>query len=56
MKMREEIDAMRVIGLNPLYVLVVPRILALMLVLPLLSFIASISAMFGRYADLVDLF
>jgi phospholipid/cholesterol/gamma-HCH transport system permease protein len=47
MKMREEIDAMRVIGLNPMRVLVVPRILALMLILPLLTFIANIAATLG---------
>ena len=41
MKMREEIDALRVMGLDPIEVLVVPRILALMIALPLLTFIAA---------------
>lgn len=47
MKMREEIDALRVMGLDPIEVLIVPRILALVIGLPLLTFIASISALFG---------
>ena len=47
MKMREEIDALRVMGLDPIDVLVVPRVLALILSLVLLTFIADISAIFG---------
>jgi phospholipid/cholesterol/gamma-HCH transport system permease protein len=47
MNMREEIDALRVMGLDPIEVLVVPRILALIIGLPLLTFIANISALFG---------
>jgi len=47
MKMREEIDALRVMGLDPIEVLVVPRILALMIALPLLTFIADIAGLFG---------
>ncbi|GGH26683.1 ABC transporter permease [Alsobacter metallidurans] len=47
MKMREEIDALRVMGLDPIEVLVVPRILALMLALPLLTFLANIAGLFG---------
>lgn len=47
MNMREEIDALRVMGLDPIEVLVVPRILALIIGLPLLTFIADISALFG---------
>jgi len=47
MKMREEIDAMHVIGLRPMDVLVLPRLIALMLALPILTFIADISALFG---------
>jgi len=47
MKMREEIDALRVMGLDPVDVLIVPRIIALMLALPLLTFIADIAALFG---------
>ncbi|PWB82475.1 MAG: ABC transporter permease [Methylocystaceae bacterium] len=47
MKMREEIDALRVMGLSPMEVLVAPRILALIVALPLLTFIADMSALFG---------
>ncbi len=47
MKMREEIDALRVMGLSPMEVLVTPRILALIVALPLLTFIADMAALFG---------
>ncbi|MBM3609787.1 MAG: MlaE family lipid ABC transporter permease subunit, partial [Alphaproteobacteria bacterium] len=47
MKMREEIDALRVMGLDPIEVLVLPRILALIISLPILTFLADISALFG---------
>ncbi|SEN55848.1 phospholipid/cholesterol/gamma-HCH transport system permease protein [Loktanella fryxellensis] len=47
MKMREEIDAMRTLGLDPVAVLVVPRVLALMLMLPALGFIADLSGLLG---------
>ncbi len=47
MKMREEIDAMRTLGLDPMEVLVVPRVLALMVVLPILTFIGSIMCLIG---------
>jgi phospholipid/cholesterol/gamma-HCH transport system permease protein len=47
MKMREEIDALRVMGLDPMEVLVVPRIVALIITLPLLTFLADMAAIFG---------
>lgn len=47
MKMREEIDAMRTLGLDPVTILVVPRVLALMLMLPALGLIADISGLLG---------
>jgi phospholipid/cholesterol/gamma-HCH transport system permease protein len=47
MKMREEIDAMRTLGLDPIEVLVLPRMLALVIVLPLLGFVADIMGLFG---------
>ncbi len=58
MKMREEIDALRVMGLSPTEVLVVPRVLALMVAVPLLTFVADMAALFGGllvcwgYADI----
>jgi phospholipid/cholesterol/gamma-HCH transport system permease protein len=47
MKMREEIDAMRTLGIDPIETLVLPRILALVLVLPLLVFVADIMCLAG---------
>jgi len=47
MKMREEIDALRVIGMSAVEVLVVPRILALMIAIPILTFLANLAALFG---------
>ncbi len=47
MKMREEIDALTVIGLNPIGVLIFPRLVALTVALPLLTIIANFSALFG---------
>jgi len=47
MKMREEIDAMRTLGLDPAMILFVPRILALLLMLPILGLIADVSGLFG---------
>jgi phospholipid/cholesterol/gamma-HCH transport system permease protein len=47
MKMREEIDALRVMGLDPVEVLIVPRFLALLLALPLLTFVADMAAIAG---------
>ena len=47
MKMREEIDAMRTLGLDPVTILVVPRTLALILMLPVLGVIANFSGLIG---------
>ena len=47
MKMREEIDALRTMGLNPVDVLMLPRITALVCALPILTFLGSMSALFG---------
>jgi phospholipid/cholesterol/gamma-HCH transport system permease protein len=47
MKMREEVDALRVIGLDPIEVLVLPRLLALVVAMPILTFIANFAAVFG---------
>jgi phospholipid/cholesterol/gamma-HCH transport system permease protein len=47
MKMREEIDALSTMGLDPIEVLVLPRILALMCALPILTFIGSVAALYG---------
>lgn len=47
MKMREEVDALKVIGLNPISVLILPRLIALVISLPLLTFIANMAALGG---------
>jgi phospholipid/cholesterol/gamma-HCH transport system permease protein len=47
MKMREEIDAMRTLGLDPLQILVVPRVLALLITLPLLGIMANFAGLLG---------
>jgi len=47
MKMREEVDAMRTLGLDPMDMLVVPRVLALVVMLPLLTFIANMMGLLG---------
>lgn len=47
MKVTEEIDAITTLGLSPLAVLVIPRLLALLLALPLLVFIGNIAGLAG---------
>ncbi len=47
MKLTEEIDAMRTIGVSPMQALVLPRVLASVLMLPLLGFFASLMAIIG---------
>ena len=47
MKMREEIDALSTMGLDPVEVLILPRIIALVFALPILSFIGSMAALYG---------
>ncbi len=47
MKMREEVDAMRTLGIDPIDTLVMPRVLALVVALPLLTFIGDIMGLAG---------
>jgi phospholipid/cholesterol/gamma-HCH transport system permease protein len=47
MKLTEEIDAMRTIGVSPISALVIPRMAAAILMMPLLGFYATIMAMIG---------
>jgi len=47
MKIREEIDALSVLGLDPMEVLVLPRVIALMVMLPVLAFIGAMLGMIG---------
>lgn len=50
MKMNEEIDAMRTLGIDPVEALIVPRILALVLTLPILALLADIAGLVGGAA------
>lgn len=47
MKLTEEVDAMRIIGVAPMEALVLPRVLATMLMMPLLGFYSAIIAIIG---------
>jgi phospholipid/cholesterol/gamma-HCH transport system permease protein len=47
MKMREEIDALSTMGLDPVSVLILPRVLALIVALPILAFLGSLAALYG---------
>jgi phospholipid/cholesterol/gamma-HCH transport system permease protein len=47
MKIGEEIDAMRTLGLDPIEVLVVPRLIAMLLMLPALAFIGNLLGILG---------
>jgi phospholipid/cholesterol/gamma-HCH transport system permease protein len=47
MKSREEVDAIRTLGMDPVDLLVIPRVLALLTMLPLLTFVAMIAGLLG---------
>lgn len=47
MKSREEIDAIRTLGLDEIEVLVIPRLIALLITLPLLTFLATVAGLAG---------
>ncbi|VXA99070.1 MlaE family ABC transporter permease [Pseudomonas sp. 8O] len=47
MKANEEIDAIRTLGLSPIELLVLPRVFAMLIALPILTFIAMLSGMLG---------
>jgi phospholipid/cholesterol/gamma-HCH transport system permease protein len=47
MKMREEIDALRTMGFDPVEVLVLPRIVALIVAVPILTFLGAMAALYG---------
>lgn len=47
MKSRQEVDAMRAIGIDPITALVAPRVLALLITFPLLVFFADAAGLFG---------
>jgi len=47
MRLAEEVDAMRIIGISPMESLVLPRVMATVIMLPLLGFYASLLALLG---------
>jgi len=47
MKAREEIDAIQTLGLDPIDLLVIPRVVALLIMLPLLTFVAMMAGLAG---------
>src|SRR5258708_31698793 len=47
MKMREGIDALRTMGFDPIEVLILPRMLALIIALPILAFLRAMAALYG---------
>jgi phospholipid/cholesterol/gamma-HCH transport system permease protein len=57
MQVSEEVDALRTMGLDPMEVLVIPRVAALIITLPILTFFADLMGLLGgglMYAVLVD--
>jgi phospholipid/cholesterol/gamma-HCH transport system permease protein len=47
MKMTQEVDAMKVMGVDPFEALVFPRVAALLLTMPLLTFVATVAGLMG---------
>ena len=47
MMMREEIDALRTMGFDPVEVLILPRVLVLIIAVPVLTFLGSMAALYG---------
>lgn len=47
MRMNQEVDAMQVMGVSPFQALVIPRLAALVLMLPLLTFVGMLAGFFG---------
>lgn len=47
MRMREEVDALRTMGFDPTEVLILPRIIALVIAMPILAFLGAMAALYG---------
>jgi phospholipid/cholesterol/gamma-HCH transport system permease protein len=47
MNLRDEVSALRTMGMDPIEVLVLPRVIALVITLPLLTFLADVIGLFG---------
>ena len=50
MKLNEEVDALQTMGVSPFEVLVLPRLLAILISLPLLTIISDMTGILGGYA------
>ncbi len=58
MQVNDEVDAMRTIGLDPFEMLVLPRVIAIMIALPMLTVLADIAGLMGAYvvsSSIVDI-
>jgi phospholipid/cholesterol/gamma-HCH transport system permease protein len=55
MELSEEVDALRTMGLDPVEILVLPRVLAMLISLPLLTFFADIMGLMGGWVMSVPL-
>ncbi len=55
MKTNEEIDALRAMGLDPFMVLVMPRMLGIIIALPILTMIANFAGLFGGFVMSISL-
>ena len=49
MRVKEEIDALEIMSVNPFQYLIIPRFLALAIMCPLINIIASVTGIFGGY-------
>ncbi|MFN3668323.1 MAG: MlaE family ABC transporter permease [Brevundimonas sp.] len=47
MRMNQEVDAMQVMGVNPFQALVIPRLAAMVILMPLLTFVGMAAGLFG---------
>ena len=47
MKMNQEVDAMQVMGVDPFEALVIPRLAAMLIMMPLLTFVGMLAGLFG---------
>jgi phospholipid/cholesterol/gamma-HCH transport system permease protein len=56
MQVRQEVDALRTLGISPVEFLVLPRVLALVLMLPLLTLYADLVGILGGMVVSVSLF
>ena len=54
MKVGEELDALKTMGINPISYVVVPKIYAILITLPILTLFADLVGIFGGVAEVFD--